>query len=69
MRPPNNSWPNTPQSGGILFFAQLMREMLTDQSFESFRAYSLGSIARLDEAIIVADEIRRRSLRMPPLVR
>jgi hypothetical protein len=39
-----------------------MREMLTDQSFESFRAYSLDSIARLDEALIVADDIRRDRL-------
>ncbi|HEV2548911.1 MAG TPA: hypothetical protein VGU20_16335 [Stellaceae bacterium] len=32
--------------------------MLTDQSFESFRAYSLDTIARLDEAISVADDVR-----------
>lgn len=39
-----------------------MREMLTDQSFESFRAYSLDTVARLAETIAVAEDIRRDRL-------
>jgi hypothetical protein len=48
-------------------FAQLMREMLTDRTFESFRAYSLDSIARLDEAISVGEDIQRGRLPNPAI--
>jgi hypothetical protein len=43
-------------------FGQLFREMLTDQSFESFRAYSLDSVARLEEALLVAQDIQQDRL-------
>lgn len=62
MRPPQHSWTNTAGSQGVLMFSQLMREMLTDQSFESFRAFSLDTIARLDEAIIVANDVRQNRI-------
>ncbi len=62
MKPPKYSWPNTSGSQGVLLFAQLMREMLVDQTFESFRAFSLDTIARLDEAHAVAEDVRREKL-------
>ena len=61
MRPPKNDWPNTAASRGVLMFAQLMSEMLTPTTFESFRVFSLGTIARVDEAIeLILDVDRNR---------
>ncbi len=59
MRLAKNSWPmNNIKAISALFFAQLMREMLTPQTFESFRALSLGTLARLDEAINVIVDVQ-----------
>ncbi len=63
MIPPSNSWPNTPLGTGLLLFAQTMRELLDEQSFESFRAYSLDTPSRLDEAIQVLEDIK--SVKLP----
>lgn len=38
-------------------FAQQFREMLTQTTFESFRAYSLDTIARLKEALELVDDV------------
>ncbi|MGX9181470.1 hypothetical protein [Mesorhizobium sp. BHbdii] len=56
MRLPKEKWPDTDGSRGILMFAQLMSEMLTPTTFESFRVYSLDTTARVDEALdLIAD--------------
>ncbi|MEC5325730.1 hypothetical protein [Aurantimonas sp. A3-2-R12] len=60
VRPSKNVWPDTAGSRGVLFFAQLMREMLTATTFESFRVYSLDTTARLKEALQLCDDIRRQ---------
>jgi hypothetical protein len=65
MRPVKNDWPATPSAVGIKFFAQLMREMLSADSFESFRVHSLDTLARLTEALGVLEDISRQRL---PLV-
>lgn len=62
MRPPKNIWPNTDAARGILFFAQHMQEMLTSQSFESFRVMSLDTLARIREAILVLEDVSRSRL-------
>ncbi|MGN6284665.1 MAG: hypothetical protein ACTHM2_05900 [Afipia sp.] len=67
VRPPKNAWPKTYESRGVLMFAQLMAEMLTPSSFESFRVYSLDSIARLREALrairdVKLDRVPRQTL-------
>lgn len=49
MRLPENQWPTTNGARGVLFIAQALREMLTQQTFESFRAMSLDTMARLRE--------------------
>jgi hypothetical protein len=71
VRPPKNEWPDTDSGRGILLFAQLMSEMLTPQAFESFRVYSLGTIARIDEAIDLTDDVQRDRIPLvalePPL--
>lgn len=41
-------------------FAQLMGEMLNPTTFESFRVYSLDTIARLTEALNLIDDVRRQ---------
>jgi hypothetical protein len=51
LRPSKFDWSDTAGSRGVLLFAQLMTEMLNPATFESFRVYSLDTIARLDEAI------------------
>lgn len=47
-------------------FAQLMSEMLTATTFESFRVYSLDTNARLREALQLCEDVRR--LRVPRAV-
>jgi hypothetical protein len=64
VRPPKFAWPDTEGSRGILMFAQQMSEMLTPNTFESFRVYSLDTIARLREALELVDEVKRA--RVPP---
>jgi hypothetical protein len=58
MRLPKEKWPDTDGSRGILLFAQLMSEMLTPTTFESFRVYSLDTIARVHEALDLVDDVR-----------
>ena len=60
MRLPKEKWPETNGSRGILMFAQIMSEMLTPTTFESFRVYSLDTIARVSEALELVDEVRRQ---------
>lgn len=57
MQPPLNIWPNTPASRGTLFFAQAMKAFLDPNSFEGFRAYSLDTLTRLDEAISLGEDV------------
>jgi hypothetical protein len=57
MRPPKNKWPTTAMGNGALFFAQLVTEMLNSRSFEGFRAYTLGTVARLNEALEVIRDV------------
>ncbi|QGA38185.1 hypothetical protein GAS19_11540 [Burkholderia glumae] len=59
MRPPKHSWPDTAGSRNILFFAQVLSEMLSAATFESFRVYSLDTIARLEEALFLIGDVRR----------
>lgn len=59
MRLPKYPWPATPGNRSILMFAQLMREMLTPSTFESFRVYTLDTVARIQEALLLAEDVRR----------
>lgn len=59
MRPPKNAWPDTNGSRGVLMFAQLMNDMLSPSTFESFRVYSLDTIARLIEALHLVEDVKR----------
>jgi len=58
MRVPKNRWSTGPNGIGVLFVAQLLKEMLEDETFESFRAYSLDTPTRLAEGLIVLTDIR-----------
>jgi hypothetical protein len=68
MRPPKHPWPDTDGSRGTLMFAQLMSEMLNPLSFESFRVHTLCSVARLDEAYAVVEDVRRDRIHKLALV-
>lgn len=48
-------------------FAQQLAEMLTPTTFESFRVYSLDTIARLAEAIELAEDVRQQRVPKPVL--
>ena len=63
MKIPPNAWPNTDASSGTLFVAQLLQEMLEDNTFESFRAFSLDTPIRLAEGIAVLRDIRRNRIK------
>jgi hypothetical protein len=59
MRLPRNRWPDTDGGRGALLFAQLFQEMLSQDSHESFRAYSLDTLARVREAIHLYGELKK----------
>ncbi|NSZ06212.1 hypothetical protein G6M14_07555 [Agrobacterium tumefaciens] len=62
MRLPKHEWPNTDGSRGILLFAQLMSEMLTPTTFESFRVYSLDTTSRIFEALELLHDVRQERI-------
>ena len=69
--PPKNRWPNTDGARGVLLFAQLLNEMVSSDSFESFRAYSLNSVTRLYETravIIDVDQQRMSRVALVPVI-
>ena len=63
MRPTKNAWPTTDGAQGIKFFAQLMQQMLRRDAFESFRARSLDTLARVQELLDALDDVL--ALRIP----
>jgi hypothetical protein len=62
VRRPINAWPDTDKSRGVLFVAQLLREMLHPDSFESFRVHSLDTLARITEALRVLEDVTQGRL-------
>jgi hypothetical protein len=62
LQPPANAWPNSEIARGVLFFAQHMREMLTQSSFESFRVSTLDLMSHLDELLDALEEIETSHL-------
>jgi hypothetical protein len=62
MQIPNQAWVSQKQSRGILFFAQLMHQLLYDYSWDSYRAHALVTPSRLKEAIIVAQDIQENRI-------
>ncbi len=58
MRPAKNQWPNTSGAKGALFVAQMMREMFSVESFESFRVPALDLHARIRETSALVNEVR-----------
>jgi hypothetical protein len=57
MKPIKNSWPNGVISNNISFSAQLLREMLSLESFSGFRVPTLDVIARLSELAYLTDSL------------
>lgn len=64
LKPPENAWPNSETARGVLFFAQHMREMLTQSSFESFRVSTLDLTSRLEELIDALRAVEENHLPM-----
>lgn len=62
MRPPKNIWPNTTGGKSGLFIAQFLKEILTDKSFESFRALTLDTTSRINEAIDLLHDIQEHRI-------
>ncbi|WP_316201260.1 MULTISPECIES: hypothetical protein [unclassified Bradyrhizobium] len=59
MRPPKNKWPASDEGRSVLLCAQLLREMLGEMTFESFRVYSLDTLSRLSEALALIADVQR----------
>ena len=59
MRPPLNNWPQTENARGGLFFVQLMTELLSLDSFESFRVRSLDVFAKISEAKMIIEDVEK----------
>lgn len=71
MRPVKNLWPNTDGANNMKFFAQLMRDMLRRDAFESFRAPSLDTLTRLTELSCVLEDVsvqRLPSVALDPII-
>jgi len=70
MLEPANHWPSTKLANNILFVAQLSRELLDPDTFESHRVFSLDTISRLKECInlykdLEKNRIPQKSLLLP----
>ena len=59
MRPPDFPWPETALARSVLFTAQVMREAIAADSYESFRALSLDAPARFMEADRIAEDVKK----------
>lgn len=59
LRPPAKAWPQSDAARGTLFFAQLLRELISTGTYESFRAFSLDSVGRLREATTVVGQVKK----------
>jgi hypothetical protein len=59
LRPPKNAWPTSAEGRCVLLCAQLLREMLGELTFESFRVYSLDTLSRLNEALALINDFQR----------
>ena len=62
MHPPRKKWPEHSRAQGTLIFAQLMREMLFDFSWDCFKVPALDTVHRLLEAQYIASEIQTKEL-------
>lgn len=62
MRKPPNTWPNTELANNVMFFAQLVRELLDPDSFESNRVFSLDTLSRLNECIDLHSEFKKNAV-------
>jgi hypothetical protein len=59
MRIPKHKWPDTDGSRGILMFSQQMSEMLNPTSYESYRVYTLCTVSRLYESLVVLEDVKQ----------
>lgn len=62
VKPPENNWPATDNATGVLLFAQLFRDVIDPETFESFRSYTLDTPARLKELLFLATEIQKGNI-------
>jgi|GEM_PF-6767574 len=67
MYKPKNRWPPTEIAADVLFFSQLFSELVADNTWDSYRAYTLSSKARLRELINLCDEVDKKTLSKPVL--
>lgn len=67
MKLPANKWPESDISQSILLFAQLVEEMLSDLTWDSFRAHALETNSRIKEALSLVEEVERGQLPMAAL--
>lgn len=68
MQPPRNTWPAGPAADHALFIAQLFREMLGPNTYESFRVTSLDLFARLAEVHAICDDIQSEKVKFAALI-
>ena len=54
MKKINNKWPSAKNGRNLLFFAQVMSELTSYNSWDNYRAYTLDTIARLTDLRVVA---------------
>lgn len=64
MNPPHQPWPMTAAFQDALFVGQLINQLASEESFESFRSPCLDSITLINEAVELCDQVIEG--RVPP---
>lgn len=67
MKKIDNQWPVNSNSRNLLFFAQIMGELTCYTSWDNYRAYTLDTIARLEDLSKVAKDIDSEEVRQKHL--
>lgn|GEM_PF-4208208 len=68
---PPAKWPSDRSQDGLLFFAQVMDEMLFDYAPDSYRVPTLNTLGRVREASLILDKIAINEIRagnLPPVL-
>ncbi|MDP7221979.1 MAG: hypothetical protein QF692_01810 [Alphaproteobacteria bacterium] len=63
MKRIKNYWPRTKNSRNLLFFAQVMSELTSFNSWDNYRAYSLDTISRLRDLEKVLEGVETEEIK------
>lgn len=68
MQPATNRWPATDGAKHVLLVAQNLREMLTKETYESFRVQTLDVLTRFREVRQLIKQLQNKEVRRASLI-